>query len=54
MAAAAVAPEQVQPSRRFDVVVLGATGFVGSLVAEEIATNYQVRVILWIVVSSLN
>lgn len=29
-------------SRRFDLVVLGATGFVGRLVAEEIATNYQV------------
>lgn len=30
-----------QGSRRFDVVVLGATGFVGRLVAEEIACSYQ-------------
>ncbi|GAB4821880.1 hypothetical protein N2152v2_008926 [Parachlorella kessleri] len=28
-------------AKRFDVVVLGATGFVGRLVSEEIATNYN-------------
>ena len=35
-------PPDKEPDRRFDLIVLGGTGFVGRLVAEEIATNYQV------------